>query len=351
MKIKKLDIWRQEFTLTEPYTIAYETIDRCVNVFVSAQTASGITGLACSAPDFAVTKETPETVEKAFHNVIEPLLKDSDPFTYIALQEKLKKRLRQQPSALALADMLLYDLMAKQAGVPLYKYLGGYRHCIKTSVTIGIMPLHETVSKAWHLARQGFKALKIKGGQSVEDDIKRVRAVRRALGPKIEIRFDANQGYNSSEAIYFFNKTCKTKIELIEQPTSVLNENLLGRVTRNVRIPIMADEAIKNLKDVFRLTKKDLTDMINIKLMKVGGITEALNINAVAKAAGVEVMIGCMDESSLAIAAGLHFALARPNVHYADLDSFLDIKDDPYRDIITVKNGVLYPNRRPGLGA
>ncbi|MGD9200146.1 MAG: dipeptide epimerase [Chitinispirillia bacterium] len=350
MKIKKLECWNQKLSLNEPYAIAYETINYSYNVFLRAITDNGFIGWGCAAPDKGVTNETHETVQTAFTNSIEPILKGSNPFHYAAIHEELKKELATQPSAQAMADMLLYDLIAQKAGVPLYMLLGGFREFIPTSITIGILPLDETIDKAKHYVKKGFSILKIKGGKDLEIDIDRVHKIREIFGKTIEIRFDANQGYTAEEAIQFISRTSQDGIELLEQPISKNEEHLLGKVSQNISVPVMADESIMNLKDVFRLTRNDLTDMINIKLMKVGGITEALHINSVARAAGVEVMVGCMDESSLSISAGLHFALARPNIVYADLDSFFEISDDPFKGLFILHNGTLYPRNRNGIG-
>ncbi|MCB0731833.1 MAG: dipeptide epimerase [Ignavibacteriae bacterium] len=350
MKITSIETWSHKMKLKNPYTIAYETINSTVNVFTKITTNTGIVGFGCAAPDMEVTGETEETVLDVSKNIIEPLLKGADPLRYAYQLQKIDDPLKKHPSAKAMIDMALFDILGKKADLPIYKLLGGFKEKIKTSVTIGILPVKETVKEAKKLINDGFSILKIKGGKDVDEDIERMKKVRQAVGNKIQLRFDANQGYTVYESLKFVEETRTVKIELLEQPTSKQEPELLGKVTNNVPILVMADESLMNLMDAFKLARKDLVDTVNVKLMKVGGIDEALKINSVAKAANLEVMVGCMDESALGIAAGLHFALARQNVAYADLDGHFDLIDDPADGAVILKNGTLYTNNKPGLG-
>jgi L-alanine-DL-glutamate epimerase-like enolase superfamily enzyme len=350
MRITKINAWPVKMRLAEPYSIAYESVAEATNIFLGIETNSGIVGYGCAAPDLHVTGEDAARVLRALQETAGSELKGSDPLRYAMLMERVKKNLRNMPSARAAIDMALYDILGKVAGLPVWKLLGGFRRRIRTSVTVGILPESETVSAARALAARGFRCLKLKGGHDLEQDICRVMKVREAVGKEIELRFDANQGYTVEQAVRFVDATRRAGLELLEQPTPKDEIDLLGRVTRQVPLPVMADESLMTLRDAFRLARRGLVDMVNVKLMKAGGISDALQINSVARAARMEVMVGCMDEAALGIAAGLQFALARPNVAYADLDGHLDLLGDPSAGSVRLDKGTVIANDAPGLG-
>ena len=350
MKITRVEAWAVDMRLSEPYTIAYETVERVTNVFVRIVTNRRVAGHGCAAPDEQVTGETAASALDALQTVVANELKGSDPMRRTLLIEQLREPLRASPSVRAAVDMALFDLLGQVANLPVWKLLGGYRDRMRTSITIGILPLEETVARARDWVGQGFRSLKLKGGKDAEGDAARVLAVRAAVGEAIELRFDANQGFTLEQTVHFVDSTRTAKLEIVEQPTPRGEPDLLGRVTAAVPLPIMADESLVTLRDAFRLARRDLADMVNIKLMKVGGIAEAREIDAVARAAGLEVMVGCMDEAALGIAGGLAFALSRPNVHYADLDGHIGLQGDPSDGCVTLKSGTLFPSAQPGLG-
>jgi L-alanine-DL-glutamate epimerase-like enolase superfamily enzyme len=350
LKITGLETWRVEIPLREPYRIAYETVERCETVFVRVHTDGGATGVGCGTPDPAMTGETVPEVLDGLDAIAGSVLAGQDPLRPALHLARLREPLRGRPATRAAVDLALHDLLGRVAGLPLWKLLGGYREAIVTSVTIGIVPLEETVQRAVDLADRGFRALKIKGGDDPESDAERVCAVRNAVGPELELRFDANQGYTVDEAVRFVELVRGARLELLEQPTPAGEPVLLGRVAAAVPLPVMADESLRSLLDAYRLAHGELADMLNVKLQKVGGLAEALRINAVARAAGLEAMVGCLDEPALGIAAGLAFALAVPNVTYADLDGHLDLSNDPTAGAVLLEDGVLRPTDRAGLG-
>ncbi len=350
MKINKVEYFKLEMPLSESYTIAYETVSHSTNIILKLETDAGITGWGCAAPDVHITGEKPEDVINNIEKVLCDVLEGGSPFRIAKINRILKERIPGSKSTLAMADMALYDILSRKAGLPLYQLLGGYRDSIPTSITIGIMGVNETVEQVGMFLKQGFSIIKLKGGLCLSDDIEKVLKSREKHGMSFSIRFDANQGYSMEESIDFINKTEIAGIEIFEQPTSQLKDERMEQVTKNVDVPVMADESIRTLKDAYRLVKNDMIDMVNIKLMKVGGILESSHINSVAKAAGMEVMVGCLDECSLGISAGLHFALSRPNIEFADLDGHIDLLNDPFSGLFRLEKGILFPSGDQGLG-
>jgi L-alanine-DL-glutamate epimerase-like enolase superfamily enzyme len=350
MRITAVEAWMVELAMETPYAVAYDSFDRAVNVVVRLRTSGPHVGLGCAAPDPHVTGETPERVLEALEDEAVRSLIGGEATRREKLLARLREPLGALPSALAAVDIALHDLIGKVSGQPLYKLLGGFRDRFRTSVTIGICPELETVEQAAAFVGQGFKALKIKGGLDVEQDVARVLRVRERIGPGVEIRFDANQGYSADQAVRFVREVRAARVAILEQPTPQADLEQLGVVTRRVAVPVMADESLVGLRDAFRIARRSLADMVNIKLMKVGGIAEATAVNAVARAARIEAMVGCMDEMALGIAAGLHFALSRPNVTCADLDGHIGLLRDPTAGAVRLCDGVLFPAPGPGLG-
>jgi len=346
-----METWLVSMALEEPYSVAYESYEVAENVFVRIETEDGSAGCGCAAPDEHVTGETPGSVLEILQETAAPAIEGLDVDRPFLLLDELKKVLQDSPSALAAIDMAVYDILAKADGQPLWNLLGGRRERIKTSMTIGILPEKETVERACHWKGHGLSCLKIKGGKNVEADIVRVLKVRQAVGEGISLRFDANQGYTVAESIRFAKATESAALEFIEQPTPGNQPDLLGEVTRQVAVPVMADESLVTMEDALYLAKGNLVGLFNLKLMKVGGIAQASQIDGVAGTIGnIKTMVGCMDEAALAIAAGLAFALASPNVVYADLDGHIGLKGDPSEGAVLLRDGFLYPSPRPGLG-
>jgi L-Ala-D/L-Glu epimerase len=351
MKITSSKCWLETFKFREGYSFDNENRPgSCENVFLTLETDDGFQGWGMAAPDEIITGEDSQSVLKAYKNHIEDCMKGQSPFFFSRIYEELRDKIPGQSSALAMSEMALYDLVAQKAGVPLYQMLGGFRDKIVTSVTIGIMEETDVIARTHKLIEQGIKAIKIRGGFDVERDIRIVELVRKTTGKNIAITFDANQGYSLIEAAHFIRNTKNVGLELIEQPTSPDLTFQWHLLRQEGNIPIMADESLKKLSDSFTLTSRQAVDFLNIKLMKVGGITPALQINSSARSASVRCMIGGMDECSLGVSAGLHVALARPNFSHADLDSWMDIENDPFAGLVIMEDGYLKPNLLPGLG-
>lgn len=331
MKITDIELKHISIPLNKTFKTALRTVDSAENTVVMIHTDSGRIGFGEAPPTKAITGEDNDSIRKTISGYILPAIIGCDVMDMDAVQEKLHGCIEGNNSAKAAVDMALYDLYTQEKGTPLYKYLGGYRNKVETDITISINEPEEMAADAVAAVKQGFSALKLKVGIDSEKDIQRVKAIREAVGPDMKIRLDANQGWEVDEAI----RTIRTmedmgfNIELVEQPVKARDFEGMKKVKDNVNTIIMADESLFTPQDARDLLEMQAADVLNIKLMKCGGIYNALKIIEIAEEYGVECMLGCMVESKISLTAAAHLAAAKKTITRVDLDAAILLKEDP----------------------
>jgi L-alanine-DL-glutamate epimerase-like enolase superfamily enzyme len=349
MQIDHVEVVPVELSLEMPFKASpiSDAVDRVACVFIRIDTREGQVAWGCAAFDPSLTGETLEQVISVCRACADRAL-DLNPLnTEFALAE-LAGLTQDTPSARCAFDIAFYDLLGLVSGLPLYRLLGGYRHRIQTSISLGLAPRKETVELARERARQGFRILKLKGGLSPEDDVRRVRAVHDAL-PDLTVRLDANQGYTVEEALAVA-RALRGRLEILEQPTPADDLEALGAVTRHSPVTILADESVTGPESALEIAKRQAAHGVNVKLSTCGGLRCAHQVDTIARAARLTTTVGCINEPALLIAAGLGLALSSPSVQYGDLDGHFDLVDDPTEAGFFFESGWLVSRDVPGLG-
>ncbi len=336
--------------LKYPFRISRETRTVQNNILVILEDEDGTFGLGEAAP-VKYYGEDVKSVKAALRKMSKFLVDVPDPFhieditnvgATLAVAQNSRAGARPAPtdaSARAAVDIALHDLVAKKLNIPLYKFLGlNPAYSKVTSFTIGLDSI-ETMCKKIEEAKD-FPILKIKLG--VKNDIKILKAIRHRTGATI--RVDANAGWTVSEAIKKINAMRDFGVEFVEQPIPPGNIDGLKKVRDNVDMPIIADEDVRTSSDIIALA--GAVDGINIKLMKCGGIREAIRMINIARACKLKIMLGCMIESSVSITAAAHLT---PLVDYADLDGNILITNDPFKGV-SIRQGKLLLPKKNGLG-
>ena len=349
MQISRIEVVPTQLRLHEPFQSAahLEPITKIEVIFIRAELVRDFgDAFGCAVLDPA-NKYTLQQVKRVCQDCAD-LLRDLNPLnTQYALTE-LSRLTDNFPAVQCAFDMLLYDLLGLWAKLPLYRLLGGYRDRIQTSITLGLDDVPATVEMAQKRAHDGFRIIKLKGGLDPEQDVRRVRAVKRAL-PKLTIRLDADQGYNIETALDVA-RALEGKLEFLEQPTPADDLSALHNVANNSPIPILADESLRGPASALEIVNKRAADGISTKLASCGGLDCARQIDTIARAGHLSTMVGCMNEPALSISAGLALALSSPNVRYGDLDGHFDLENDPTIPGFQFENGWLIASESPGLG-
>lgn len=348
-KIRDVEIF--PFTLQQKVAIkiALPTPLTMDNVFIRLRTEDGVTGVGEASPYSAVTSETQQT-DIAMARTLADLVRGRDPFTIAKIVDDMDMLSPNNPSIKAAFEMALWDICGKIAELPICCLLGKYRDSFETDKTIFIETPPAMAEAARDVVRQGFRTVKVKVGETPEKDIARLAAIREAVGNDIALRIDANQGWSPAEAVRSLRGIENYHIQACEQPVPHWDMEGLRYVRDHSSVPIMADESVHSPHDAIEAVRKDAVDLINIKLMKTGGILNAVRVAQISAAAGIQCMLGCMNETSLALTAAAHVIASQKNLIYADLDSFLFSVSNPIIDGMEIKRGIVYLPTTPGLG-
>ncbi|MEM1178599.1 MAG: dipeptide epimerase [Acidobacteriota bacterium] len=355
MRIVGFSVIPHAVPLSRPYVIAGRSIDAVEIFYLEVLTdRPGLTGLGAASPAPAVTGESAEACVAALRSGLD-FLRGADPRRFAALQTEAAVRLASTPAALAACDMALWDLAGKILEVPAVDLLGTRQEALPTSITVGIKSTEAMKAEAMEYLEQGFRALKIKIGTDFAADAQRLAALRLHLGEDIRIRVDANQGYAVTEpdlAEGLLQLVRRFDIELVEQPVprGAGETEVLRSMGSELLRGLAADESLHTAKDALRIAQNRTYGILNIKLMKCGGITGGRAIATVAEHSGRRLMWGCMDESVISIAAALHVAYASPATRFLDLDGSFDLSSDLAAGGFSLKSDVLHLLDRPGLG-
>lgn len=353
MKIHAVETFRVSVPLKKPFKTALRTLAVAESIIVKITTEDGRTGYGEAPPTHVITGDSLAGIEAAVNDVIAPLILNQSIMERERILHVIAKSMVRNSSAKAAVDCAIHDLLAQHAGMPLYQFLGGYRSEFATDYTVSVNEPAEMAEDASQFIQDGFYTLKIKVGTgSIQLDLERIKAVREKAGPDAKLRLDANQGWTPKEAIYAIRRMedAGFDIELVEQPVQAHDISGLKQVTDHTFTPIMADESVFTPQDAINILQTRSADLLNIKLMKAGGIHHALAINKLAEAFGVPCMVGSMIETKVGITAAAHFAASQRNITRFDFDAPLLLS----RDIAA--GGVEYSGERmtlpetPGLG-
>lgn len=352
MKIMDIQIGRLSLPLAHPFKTALRTVERIEDIAVKVVGEDGLVGYGEAPPTAVITGDTTGSILCAIEDYIKPALVGMDLNDLPNLMGRLNSCLVHNTSPKAAVDMALYDLWAKSQGKPLYQLLGNARSSFETDLTISVNSVDEMVKDALEATRRGFTTLKIKVGKEGMADIDRITAIRKAVGNDVKLRVDANQGWTAAQSVAII-KTMEARglnVELVEQPVPADDVAGLKYVTGQVETPILADEAVFSPTDAANLIALRACDLINIKLMKTGGIWNALKICELARQHHMDCMIGCMLESQVAVAAAAHLCGGQSVITMADLDGPSLCASEPFPGGPVFDGPTIRLRGSPGIG-
>ena len=353
MKITAIEIGMLRVPLKTPFKTALRTVNTVEDIVVMVRTDTGHVGYGEAAATAVITGDTHGSMIEAIRKIIAPRVIGQEIANLNRVTQLIQGSLERNYGAKAAVEIAVYDLWGQLYNAPLFQMLGGGDPVITTDITISVDYIDKMVADSISAVDRGFESLKIKVGKDIGVDIERVKAIYAAVEGRALLRLDANQGWTAKQAVHAINmlEDAGVRLELVEQPVKAQDLDGMKYVTDRVHTPIMADESVFGPAEVIDLIRMRAADIINIKLMKTGGLSNAIRIADIAGIYGVPCMIGCMIESSISVAAAVHLAVAKSDViTKVDLDGPSLGQFDPVSGGVHFNESEISISDVPGLG-
>jgi L-alanine-DL-glutamate epimerase-like enolase superfamily enzyme len=318
MKITKIETRIIEIPVESPYVFSHGVLNTFSNVLVWIYTDEDITGIgeASFVPGGGVSEETPESAKPMIDNYLAPVVVGEDPFDIERIHHKMDGVVPRNLIAKCGIDLALWDIMGKALDMPVYKLLGGqFGSKIPGTYTLSIDTPDRMAEQAEYRKNQGYRTLVVKIGRDSGTDVERLRQVRSAVGPDMNIRLDANEAYRPDQAIRIIRQMEKYNPEFVEEPVKRWDLDGMAKVTQAVDIPISSDESNTSLESVYKIIKTGAADILNIKISKNGGLWRSKKIAAVAESAGIPCIVGGANTYEVGRQACRHFAVSTAQAH------------------------------------
>lgn len=352
MKITEVRLGTISVPLRVPFKTALRSVSSVEDVIVEIHTDTGAVGYGEAPPTGVITGDTTGAIIGAIQDHISKTIIGRDVDDFEDVIQSVQKCILKNTSAKAAVDMALWDLYGQLYKIPVYKMLGGARKHIITDITISVNSPEEMARDAVDAINRGYDCLKVKVGADPTLDVARLSAVREAVGNDVCIRIDANQAWQPKEAVRILNQMQEKglAIEFVEQPVKAHDLEGLKYVTDRSYVPVLADESVFGPEDALKIMQMRAADLVNIKLMKCGGLYNALKIVSAAEVYGVECMIGCMLEAKISVNAAVELACAKKIITKIDLDGPVLCSEDPIIGGAVFEEQKITVSDAPGLG-
>lgn len=324
-------------------------LEAAEHVLVRIHTDQGLVGIAEATPRPTIYGESQKSIHFAISQWFKPMLMGQDPFDLEAIWRQLET-IYWNPTAKGALDLALHDIQAQAAGVPAYKFLGGYSNRVPLTWMLGMNQFEAMVDEAVERIGQGFKGLKVKVGNNPAQDLRLFKTLREKLGDEVLLYVDANQAYSTLDAIHTLKAMQDYGLAMAEEPLPVWDWRGRLKLAQSLEVPVMGDESVFTVHDVVREIDLGVLGVIMIKTPRTG-YYQSRKIVQMAQLAGISCLMGTQAESTVGTLPSAHFSAAFANMAYpSEISLYLALTDSLIQEPIHLEDGVLQLPETPGFG-